>query len=572
MIGKTQEQKKVVFSVQGKEVAHVPMRIAENVFGYVKDWLADEKSEEDLVIKVDEFGPEAAQLLSEFIAMALVYTRYREGLKLSPVFQRLIAQYPTLDEYINTKIKKSPHLASLYYLTDFLNMQGSLADHLNTLVPYIIARDKTLFNDPNGFRLAKNKQTLPEEKLKALQKDINVHRIFSKPFDFMEDWPDSIHPNTRVRSIALDGKGLYGIITSMGALRIFNMSNPQIFKTVQLVHNAPVDKLVLNQRYVLVTQGSTMIILEIPSGQTVATLSYPTSIIQSIALGDNEKHAMIGLINGDVKIIEIPSCKELTTLQAQSYYPELAIAKDSSNGVIAGNKFVKIIDVSTGEELITVPQDSSVFAVEISDDGKYVMAGSSEGTTIINVLSKKIEFIPYSKPHSKPQLPAMALSRNGNYVLRGEITGLEIIDVLRSEIVSKNNEPALDVAINKKGTLGVTLNQEFLSIFELPSGKALSSLPRNFSSRVAIDEEGNLVLSNSMIVRIGLKDFTPEQAMAIAVVDALYNNGMLSQLEPSSYIYKQLKTLPGEAKDKLKEYYNLPLETIISRILRWFRR
>ncbi|MBD2535023.1 trypsin-like peptidase domain-containing protein [Nostoc flagelliforme FACHB-838] len=205
------------------------------------------------------------------------------------------------------------------------------------------------------------------------------------------------HSNYVIRSVAFspDGKTLASG-SSNKTIKIWNVATGQEITTLKDKEDSDTVMSVLQGNSVVsvafspdgktLASGSldgTIKIWNVRTGQEITTLQGHSSSVRSVAFSPDGKTLASGDWRRTIKIWNVGTGQEITKLQGHSDYVESVAFSPDGITLASGSKdgTIKIWNVRTGQEITTLKGHSSyVLSVTFSPDGKTLASGSTDKT------------------------------------------------------------------------------------------------------------------------------------------------------------------------------------------------
>ena len=109
-----------------------------------------------------------------------------------------------------------------------------------------------------------------------------------------------------------------------------------------------------------------------------------------MAFSPNEKHLLVGLLNGDAKLLDAQTGAELANFEGHTApIHGVAFSPDGRRAVTgSADRLAKVWDATPadgkGKELLTLRHhDQAVQSVAFSADGRSILTGSLDGTAVL---------------------------------------------------------------------------------------------------------------------------------------------------------------------------------------------
>jgi WD40 repeat protein len=200
-----------------------------------------------------------------------------------------------------------------------------------------------------------------------------------------------------VHAITPVGKGEFASAGMEGTIWICSDESGEVKKTLK-GHTSWVNSLsYLESQKLLASAGSdnSVRLWDMESGKETTRFTVKEGEIRSVALSPDGKHVAAGIRYGWVRVWERESKKEVALLKVHEGEMGAVLFTPDGKTLISGggdwNKpgEVRLIDAATWKVRTTLKHSGEVLCLALSNDGKWLAAGSWDGTVRVWEVSKQ---------------------------------------------------------------------------------------------------------------------------------------------------------------------------------------
>lgn len=249
------------------------------------------------------------------------------------------------------------------------------------------------------------------------------------------------------------GSRQLAIGTNDGGVRLFEVETGKEVAKIGLYENLYCVRFSPDGRWLAIGYGERnlgfMRIVNTASGEQ-HRFAYD-SAVTSVSFSQDSRQLAAGTLSGQVNIRDLAPSQEVTTLKLEKRVSSVSLNHDGSRlavgtGDIIGylldknvgrGGVIRVIEVATGTELINVPFEDAVNAVEFNPGGHAVAAGSSLtlGTQVIEATSgKELLRVP-----SEGSADSVRYSPDGRWLATGSrgMGRVRVVDATTGKLVGK---------------------------------------------------------------------------------------------------------------------------------------
>ena len=261
----------------------------------------------------------------------------------------------------------------------------------------------------------------------------------------------------------------------------------------------------------------------------ITTLGGHTDIVNSIAFSPDGKYLVSGSDDYTIKLWDVSRKRHLSTLShiTNRFRSQIKAVTFSSDGqkIATAGWHVKIWDIHTLREIITLRQDEWVFAVTFSTDGKFLATGDASGQIKVRNLQTQQDVTEFQGDSDfitavefSPDNQTLASAGYNGGVILWKLPNWEQTGTLPT------NATVTDLSFSPDSSTLASTAYEVVNLWKIHNGEKIATLRGHVGWVNAADfsHDGTSVISGGSDGTLRLWDVTSYQSVPQDMVRIIY--------------------------------------------------
>jgi len=253
------------------------------------------------------------------------------------------------------------------------------------------------------------------------------------------------------------------------------------------------------------------------SDQSIMTLRGHDGWVHCIAVSPDGKRIVSGAYQ-EIKIWDMATAKELITIHKPhgDYVRCVSLSPDGKHIVSSGDDTtIKVSDVETGAEVMSLRVDRIASCIAISPDGKRIVSGGRGGETIKVWNAETGEELKTLRWLGA--FYSVAFSPDGKRIVSGGHSFARVWDSDSGSAIMTlpgHKDPVTSVAFSPDGRRIVSADSDTIKIWDAETGTETATLRRGYESRtesVAFSPDGRFIVSGTTPNAVGIWDVSDSE-------------------------------------------------------------